>query len=99
MGALSGAIAAAMLVITLCLPQTGLAESVKGIMQKFFYKNTDIVQDVMHNVYEDCDEHIRMKIEEMLSDGACIYFNKCERKPPASSGGGRMSPKQTMAII
>lgn len=77
MGALSGAIAAAMLVIALCLPQTGLAESVKGIMQKFFYKDTDIMQDVMYDVYEDCDEHVRMKIEEMLSDGACIYFNIC----------------------
>ncbi len=74
---LSGTIAAAILVIALCLPQTGLAESVKGIMRKFFYKDTDIVQDVRYDVYEDCDEHIRMKIEEMLSDGACIYFNIC----------------------
>ena len=41
MGVLSGTIAAAILVIALCLPQTGLAESVKGIMRKFFYKDTD----------------------------------------------------------
>lgn len=46
-------------------------------MQKFFYRDTDIVHDVMYDVYEDCDEHVKMKIEEMVSDGACVYFNIC----------------------
>ena len=70
-------LAAAVFVSILFIPQTGLAEGMKNLFHEFLFVDTDGAQEVMHNVYEDQDEHVRMQIQEMMSDGACMYFNIC----------------------
>ena len=72
---LAGGIAAAVFVLAFCIPQTNLADNVYWFVQKYFYKNVDLEKDVYHDIYEDQDEHIKMQIREMLSDGACIYMD------------------------
>lgn len=70
-------IAAAVFVCILCIPQTGLAEGMRDFFHKFLFVDMDQAQEVIQNVYEDQDGHVRMQVQEMLSDGACMYFNIC----------------------
>ena len=34
-------------------------------------------EDVVKNVYEDNDGHVKMQVTKMLSDGACAYLDIC----------------------
>ncbi len=76
-GGLAASVAAAVFVLVFLLPQTGLADSMKGFLQKYFYAGADVEKDLAHQVYEDSDGHVKMQIQELLSDGACIYFDIC----------------------
>ena len=68
---MAASIAAAVLVFVALIPQTSWAE--------FFFANANIKQDIVPNVYEDEGKygHVRMKIQEMISDGACTYGTIC----------------------
>jgi len=74
---LTGGIAAAILVCVLCIPQTGFADNVKGFLNQFFDKSASVKQDIVENVYEDSDGHVKMQVTKMLSDGACAYLDIC----------------------
>lgn len=78
---LAGTVAAAVLVCALSLSQTGFADSMKGFLSKYFSKDadiqTEIKQDIQQNVYEDSDEHIKMQVQEMLTDGNFVYMDIC----------------------
>lgn len=74
---LAGTVAVAVLVFVFCLPQTGLADNMKSFLQKHFSKNTDVSQDILQNVYEDSDGHVKMQVQELLTDGACVYMDIC----------------------
>lgn len=74
---LTGGIAAAALVCTFCFPQTGFADNVKGFLNQFFASAANVNQDIVKNVYEDSDGHVKMQVTEMLSDGACAYLDIC----------------------
>ena len=74
---LAGGIAAAILVCVLCIPQTGLADNVKGFLNQFFDRPANVKEDVVKNVYEDSDGHVKMQVTKMLSDGACAYLDIC----------------------
>lgn len=73
---LTGTVAAA-LIIAFYLPQTGLADNIKSYLQKYFSKNEVVSQDILSNIYEDSDGHIKMQVQEMLTDGACVYMDIC----------------------
>lgn len=70
-------IAAIMLVLTIALPQTSWGDEIKGFLLKYFYMNNEIGDHIVKNVYEDYREHVGMRIQEMVSDGACLYFDIC----------------------
>lgn len=76
---MAASIAAAVLVFTALIPQTSWADQITGIVKEFFYANADIKQDIVPNIYEDEGKygHVRMRIQEMLSDGACVYCTIC----------------------
>lgn len=74
---LTGGIAAAILICVLCIPQTGFADNVKGFLNQFFDKTASVKQDIVENVYEDSDGHVKMQVTKMLSDGACAYLDIC----------------------
>lgn len=74
---LTGGIAAAILVCVFCIPQTGFADNVKGFLNQFFDKSASVKQDIVENVYEDSDGHVKMQVTKMLSDGACAYLDIC----------------------
>lgn len=69
--------AAVLLVFAFCLPQTGLAGKMNGFLQKHFFKNADVSHDIAQNIYEDSDGHIKMQVQEMLTDGSCVYMDIC----------------------
>lgn len=70
---------AAVLVLIVILPQTSLAEQIQGFMKEFFYAYADVEGSIAQNVYEDEGKygHVRMSIQEMLSDGSYVYCNIC----------------------
>ena len=68
-------IAAAILVLAFLLPQTGVAGGMAKFLQTYFYEQADISQYISYDIHEDQDEHIKMQIPEILSDGSCLYFN------------------------
>lgn len=72
---IAGGILAAMLILVFLLPQTGMAGGMAKFLQTYFYEQADISQDLIYDIHEDQDEHIKMQIPEMLSDGSCLYFN------------------------
>ncbi|MCI9083529.1 MAG: hypothetical protein HFI70_14865 [Lachnospiraceae bacterium] len=72
---IAAGITAAMLVLVLLLPQTGIAGGMAKFLQTYFYEQADISQYIVYDIYEDQDEHIKMQIPELLSDGSCLYFN------------------------
>lgn len=76
---IAASIAAAVFVFAVLIPQTSWADQITGLVKEFFYVNADIKQDIVPNVYEDVDKygHVRMKIQEMISDGACTYCTIC----------------------
>lgn len=76
---MAASIAAAVLVFVALIPQTSWADQITGIVKEFFYANADIKQDIVPNIYEDEGKygHVRMRIQEMLSDGACVYCSIC----------------------
>lgn len=76
---MAASIAAAVLVMVALLPQTSIAEQIIGFMKEYFYVGTDMRQDIAQNVYEDTGKygHVKMSIQQMLSDGACVYCNVC----------------------
>lgn len=67
--------AAALLACVLFLPQIGLADHINELIQSVFVKGTDnITKDVQKDLYSDEDQHVKMQIKEMLSDGSCVYL-------------------------
>lgn len=76
---MAASIAAAVLVFVALIPQTSWADQITGLVREFFYVNADIKQDIVPNVYEDEGKygHVRMRIQEMISDGACTYCTIC----------------------
>lgn len=76
---MAASIAAAVLVFVVLLPQTSFAEHIQGFLKQFFYVGADVEQDIAKNVYEDTGKygHVKMQIQEMLSDGAYVYGNIC----------------------
>lgn len=76
---MAASIAAAVFIFAALIPQTSWADRISGFVKEFFYAEADIRQDIVPNVYEDEGEygHVRMKIQEMLSDGACAYCTIC----------------------
>lgn len=70
-------IAACVMLLLFCLPQTGLAKNIIGFLRMYFYEKADVADDITSNVYEDRDEHMKMQIQQMLSDGACVYLDIC----------------------
>lgn len=75
----AASVAAAVAVLVVLLPQTSWAEQVTGFLKEFFYAGADVKQSIVSNIYEDEGKygHVRMQIRELLSDGACVYFNIC----------------------
>ncbi len=75
----AASVAAAVLVLVVLFPQTSWAEQITGFLKEFFYMDADVEQSIVSNVYEDEGKygHVRMQIGELLSDGACVYFNIC----------------------
>ncbi len=75
----AASVAAAVLVLVVLFPQTSWAEQITGFLKEFFYMDADVEQSIVPNVYEDEGKygHVRMQIGELLSDGACVYFNIC----------------------
>ncbi len=71
----AGGTAAAVFVLALGISHTNLAKELHMFLEKHFYPNKDIEQDIYHNVYAEEDEHIRMQIPEQFSDGACVYMD------------------------
>ncbi|MDE6851950.1 MAG: hypothetical protein K2J67_05615 [Lachnospiraceae bacterium] len=67
---------AAVLVCMLILPQTGLADNMKHVLSQFS-KKSDVAEDIQKNTYSDQDEHVKMQVKEMLSDGTCFYLGIC----------------------
>lgn len=68
-------IAAALLACVLFLPQIGLADHINELIQTVFVKGTDnITKEVQKDLYSDEDQHVKMQIREMLSDGSCVYL-------------------------
>lgn len=76
---MAASIAAAVLVMAALLPQTSVAEQIIGFMKEYFYVGTDMRQNIVQNVYEDTGKygHVKMSIQQMLSDGASVYCNIC----------------------
>lgn len=76
---MAASIAAAVLVMAALLPQTSIAEQVTGFLKEFFYADADVRQDIAQNIYEDTGKygHVKMSIQQMLSDGASVYCNIC----------------------
>lgn len=76
---MAASIAAAVIVFVALIPQTSWADQITGLVKEFFYANANIKQDIVPNVYEDEGKygHVRMKIQEMISDGACTYGTIC----------------------
>ncbi len=68
-------VAAAAIALAFFLPQTNLADSIYGFWMNYFGGNVDIGHEAFHDIYEDQDEHVRMKIDEMVSDGASVYMD------------------------
>lgn len=70
-----GSVAAALLICGLFLPQIGLAAHIREMIQSVFVKGSDnIAEDVQNDLYSDEDQHVKMQIREMLSDGSCVYL-------------------------
>ena len=76
-GKMAAGVVAAVVVLAICIPQTNLAKQITGFLKEYFFMDADIEQDITQVDYEDKDEHVRMQIQEMLSDGACVYCNIC----------------------
>jgi len=76
---ITASIAAAVLLFVLLIPQTSWADQITGFIKEFFYTGADVKENIAQNVYEDEGKygHVRMQIRELLSDGACAYFNIC----------------------
>lgn len=73
----AGGIAAAIIACAFCLPQTGIAASMTRFFMTSFSKNAEIELDIQHNIYEVTDGHVKMQIQDMLTDGACVYLAIC----------------------
>lgn len=74
-GLISSTAAAALLACVLFLPQIGLADHINELIQSVFVKGTDnITKEVQKDLYSDEDQHVKMQIKEMLSDGSCVYL-------------------------
>lgn len=72
---LIGSVVAALLICALFLPQTGLADHIREVIQSSFVKGNDnLTGEVQNDLYSDQDEHVKMQISEMISDGACVYL-------------------------
>lgn len=69
-------IAAAVLICMLILPQTGMADGIKYVLSQFT-KKSEVAEDIQKDTYSDQDEHIKMQVKEMLSDGTCFYLGIC----------------------
>lgn len=69
-------IAAAVLICMLILPQTGMADGIKYVLSQFT-KKSEVAGDIQKDTYSDQDEHIKMQVKEMLSDGTCFYLGIC----------------------
>lgn len=76
-GRLIGGIAAAILICVLFIPQTGVADGVKSFLNQYFDKSANVKEDIVENVYEDSDGHVKMQVTKMLSDGAWAYLDIC----------------------
>lgn len=68
-----GSVTAAVLICMLMIPQIGLAERIKYILNSFT-KDSKISKEVQQDYYTDQDQHIKMQIKEMLSDGTNVYM-------------------------
>lgn len=67
--------AAALLLCVLFVPQIGLADHINELIQSVFVKGTDnVTKEVQKDLYSDEDQHVKMQIREMLSDGSCVYL-------------------------
>lgn len=75
----AASVAAAVALLVVLLPQTSWAEQITGFLKEFFYAGADVEQSIVSNIYEDEGKygHVKMRIGELLSDGACVYFNIC----------------------
>lgn len=67
------ATAAAVFAIVLSLPTTSFASYIKEIFTGFWSSQDEAANYVQQNVYEDEDQHIRMCVEEVLSDEVCVH--------------------------
>lgn len=74
---MAAGVMAAVAVLAVCVPQTNLAKQITGFFKEYFFTDANVEQDITQVGYEDEDEHVRMQVQEMLSDGACIYCNIC----------------------
>lgn len=74
MGLISSVVAA-VVIFGLFLPQRGLADHIREMIQSVFAKGSDnITEDAQKDLYLDKDRHVKMQIKEMLSDGSCVYL-------------------------
>lgn len=69
-------IVAAALVCMLILPQTGMADSIKYVLSQFT-KKSEVTEDIQKDTYSDQDEHVKMQVKEMLSDGTSVFLGIC----------------------
>lgn len=69
-------IVAAAFICMLILPQTGLADGMKYVLSQFT-KKSEITEDIQKDTYSDQDEHVKMQVKEMLSDGTSVFLGIC----------------------
>lgn len=74
---MAACITAIIFICACCLPQTGIADNIKGFLERYFDKPASMEQDTVKSVYEDSDGHVKMQVTKMLSDGACAYLDIC----------------------
>lgn len=68
-----GSVTAAVLVCMLMIPQIGLADRIKYILNSF-PKNSKIAKEIQQDYFTDQDQHINIQIKELLSDGTNVYL-------------------------
>lgn len=69
-------IVAAAFICMLILPQSGLADGMKYVLSQFS-KTSEVKKDIQKNTYSDQDEHVKMQVKEMLSDGTSVFLGIC----------------------
>ena len=73
-GAAAIVVTAAVVSLVLFVPDTSVAKYVKKMFGGFWSQQKEVESYVQKNVYRDGDRHVRISVEEVLSDGICIQM-------------------------